>query len=69
LEFIDLPKKYKEHNLQKAIVSNLKEFIWEFGKNFAFVGEDYRVQVESNSEVCDFNKILCEVNENEICQQ
>jgi len=45
LEFLDLPEKHKEKDLRKAIVSNLKNFILEFGKDFAFVGEEYRVQV------------------------
>ena len=45
LEFLDMPKDYKEKDLRKAIVSNLKDFILEFGKDFTFVGEEYRVQV------------------------
>ena len=44
-EFLDLPKKYKEVELQKAIIYNLRDFILEFGKDFTFVGEEYRVQV------------------------
>ena len=45
LEFLDLPQRHKEKDLRKAIVANLKNFILEFGKDFAFVGEEYRVQV------------------------
>jgi len=45
LEFLDLPEMYKEKDLRKAIVGNLKNFILEFGKDFAFIGEEYRVQV------------------------
>lgn len=45
LEFLDLPKEYSEKNLQKAIIENLKQFILEFGKDFTFIGEEYRVQV------------------------
>ena len=45
LEFLDLPESHKEKDLRKAIVGNLKNFILEFGKDFAFVGEEYRVQV------------------------
>jgi len=61
LEFIDLPKKYKEQDLQKAIVSNLKDFILEFGKNFTFAGENYRVQVGNTDFFIDlllFNREL-----------
>ena len=45
LEFLDLPEQYSEKNLKKAIIGNLKKFILEFGKDFTFVGEEYRVQV------------------------
>jgi len=45
LDFTDLPKRHKEQDLQKAIVANLKDFILEFGKDFSFIGENYRVQV------------------------
>ena len=45
LEFLDLPKKYSENNLRKAIIDNLKDFILELGKGFTFIGEEYRVQV------------------------
>lgn len=44
-EFLDLPEQYSENNLKKAIISNLKKFILEFGKDFTFVGEEYRVQI------------------------
>ena len=45
LEFLDLPEQYSENSLKKAIIGNLKNFILEFGKDFTFIGEEYRVQV------------------------
>lgn len=45
LEFLDLPEQFSERNLRKAITENLKQFILEFGKDFTFIGEEYRVQV------------------------
>ena len=45
LEFLDLPKQYSEKDLKKAIISNMKDFILEIGKDFTYVGEEYRVQV------------------------
>ena len=45
LEFLDLPEQYSERNFKKAIINNLKHFILEFGKDFTFIGEEYRVQV------------------------
>jgi predicted nuclease of restriction endonuclease-like (RecB) superfamily len=44
LEFLDLPKNYSEQEFQKAIIHNLKDFILEIGKNFTFIGEEFRVQ-------------------------
>ncbi|MCC8196992.1 MAG: PDDEXK nuclease domain-containing protein [Ruminococcus sp.] len=44
-EFLDLEEPYKEKDLRKQIVSHLKDFILEFGHDFTFVGEEYRVQV------------------------
>ncbi|MCL2797010.1 MAG: PDDEXK nuclease domain-containing protein [Firmicutes bacterium] len=44
-EFMDMPKDYKEKDLRKAILLNLKDFILEFGKDFSFVGAEVRVQV------------------------
>ena len=45
LEFLDLPEQFSEKNLRKAIIENLKQFILEFGRDFTFIGEEYRVQV------------------------
>ena len=45
LDFLALPKTHSEKDLRKAIIQHLKRFILEFGKNFTFVGEEYRVQV------------------------
>ena len=44
-EFLDLEESYKEKDLRRQIVSHLKDFILEFGHDFTFVGEEYRVQV------------------------
>ena len=44
-EFLDLPNQYSEKDLKKAIISNMKDFILEIGKDFTYVGEEYRVQV------------------------
>lgn len=45
LDFLDVPDTVSERNLQKSIVRNLKDFILEIGKDFTFIGEEYRVQV------------------------
>lgn len=45
LEFLDLPNQYSERDLKKSIISNMKDFILEIGKDFTYIGEEYRVQV------------------------
>lgn len=45
LEFLDVSEDYKERDLRKSIIANLKQFILEFGKDFTFMGEEYKVQV------------------------
>lgn len=45
LEFLDVPQNHHEKDLRRSIVSNLKDFILEFGKDFTFIGEEYRIQV------------------------
>ena len=45
LEFLDLPEKFSENDLKRAIVQNLKSFVLEIGRDFSFIGEEYRVQV------------------------
>jgi predicted nuclease of restriction endonuclease-like (RecB) superfamily len=61
LEFLDLPDNHKEKDLRKAIVGNLKSFILEFGQDFTFVGDEYRVQVGNRDFFIDllfFNREL-----------
>jgi predicted nuclease of restriction endonuclease-like (RecB) superfamily len=45
LDFLHLPEKHPEETLQKAIIANMKSFLLEIGKDFTFVGEEFRVQV------------------------
>lgn len=45
LELLGLHDNHSEKDLQSAIVTNLKNFIIEFGRDFSFIGEEYRVQV------------------------
>ena len=45
LEFLNLPKNFKETDLRQGLIHNMKAFILEVGKDFTFVDEEYRVQV------------------------
>ena len=45
LDFLDLPERHKEAELQAGLLHNLRKFLMELGDGFAFVGEKVRVQV------------------------
>jgi len=45
LDFLDLPEGHSEGDLQRGLVGNLKRFLIELGRDFAFVGEQYVLQV------------------------
>ena len=47
-EFLNLPEGYSESDLKRAIVRNLKDFVPEIGKDFTFVGEEYRIKSVRN---------------------
>lgn len=53
LDFLNLPEAHSESDLSKGIVSNLKNFVLEFGRDFAFVGQEYRIQVGKNDYFID----------------
>jgi predicted nuclease of restriction endonuclease-like (RecB) superfamily len=53
LDFLNLPQAYSEQDLQKGIVSNLRNFVLEFGRDFSFIGQEYRIQVGKNDYFID----------------
>ena len=44
-EFLNLPEQHSESDLQKALIAQLKNFILELGRDFLFMGEEYKLQV------------------------
>ena len=63
LEFLELneSKNYLESDLEKAILSHLKEFLLELGKGFMYVGEQVRITLEEEHFYPDlvfYNRIL-----------
>lgn len=44
-EFLNLPNKFNEPDLQKGLMMEMKNFILELGRDFLFIGEEYKVQV------------------------
>lgn len=53
LDFLDVPESVSEYDLQKSIIRNLKGFILEIGKDFTFIGEEYKVQVGNHDYFID----------------
>lgn len=47
-EFLSLPESHNEAELQRGLVGQIKNFILELGKDFLFIGEEYRLQVGNN---------------------
>ena len=45
LEFLGLHLKHNENNLQSSLVNSLKDFILEIGRDFCFMGQEYKLQV------------------------
>jgi predicted nuclease of restriction endonuclease-like (RecB) superfamily len=44
-EFLNLPEPHSESELQKGLIRQMKSFVLELGKDFLFIGEEYKVQV------------------------
>lgn len=53
LEFLDTPKIGNERDFQRSILENLKNFILEIGKDFSFIGSEYRIQVGNHDYYID----------------
>jgi len=45
LEMLGLPIKYKESKLKKEIITHMKDFILEMGKDFLFIDDEHRIAV------------------------
>jgi len=44
-EFLNLHEPHSESELQRGLVRQMKNFILELGKDFLFIGEEYKLQV------------------------
>ncbi len=47
-EFLNLSEPIKENDLQRALIVQMKNFILELGKDFLYVGEEFKIQVGSS---------------------
>ena len=60
-ELLHLPEEHHEKELSKAISSNITKFLLEFGRDFAFMGEEYPLQVGNQDFAIDllfYNRCL-----------
>lgn len=44
-DFLNLSETYRESDLQRGLIAQMKDFILELGKDFLFFGEEYKLQV------------------------
>jgi predicted nuclease of restriction endonuclease-like (RecB) superfamily len=44
-EFLNLPDLHSEDDLQKGLISQMKKFILELGKDFLFIDQEYKIEV------------------------
>lgn len=61
LDFIQLKDGDNESEIENGIVSNITEFILKMGKGFAFIGNQFRLEVEGHEFSIDllfYNRIL-----------
>jgi predicted nuclease of restriction endonuclease-like (RecB) superfamily len=63
LEFLGLEKKasYYEKDLERAIISNLQEFLLELGNGFSFVNRQKRIHIDGDDFYVDlvfYNRLL-----------
>lgn len=45
IEFLDLPTGFLEKDLRKGLISGMKQFMLEIGKDFTFIDEEYAITV------------------------
>ena len=53
MDFLGLPKQYKETKLRKSIVEHMKEFMLEIGKDFLFIDEEHVLKINGKPYKCD----------------
>jgi len=49
VDFLDLPAKHSEKKLRDGILSHMRQFILELGKDFLFVDQEYQLQVGAST--------------------
>ena len=47
-DFMTMSKPYYEKDIEKQLVSHVTKFLLELGKGFAFVGQQYHLEIAEN---------------------
>mgnify|MGYP000300158345 FL=1 len=53
LDFIGLGEGHSEYELEQAIIKNIRSFLMEFGTDFSFMGNQYRLEVDGREYFID----------------
>jgi predicted nuclease of restriction endonuclease-like (RecB) superfamily len=48
-EFLNLPEPHSEKDFQKGLIQQMKNVILELGKDFIFMGEEYKLEVGNSN--------------------
>lgn len=46
-------EEHSEYELEQALVKNIRAFLMEFGPDFSFVGNQYRIEVDDREYFID----------------
>lgn len=52
-DFLTMTEGFKEKELKQALIDNIIRFLMELGSGFAFMGQEYRLQVSSKEQFLD----------------
>ncbi|BDU51571.1 PDDEXK nuclease domain-containing protein [Haliovirga abyssi] len=52
-DFLNISKKYSERELENALVKNIMKFLLELGKGFAFIGNQYHLELSGKDYYLD----------------
>lgn len=53
LNFVGLGDEHSEYELEQAIIKNIRAFLMEFGTDFSFIANQYRIEVDGKEYFID----------------
>lgn len=53
LSFLELEQEHTERQLESAMVNNIIQTLWQFGRDFAFMGRQFRVEISEKEYFID----------------